>query len=189
VTSFSPSYRYSGCSIFEQQRLPRCRPILLLKPRGRQALLTLSLSHNPTEDGTEKKREQRQLLAPAEGIGAKVPFCLPLPRSARSLSHGRVVCTCSLDTIRSTTLTRETVTATLVLLPPGWISHRNAKFFLFGIASIGSGGAGLHRPSRATIALSRTGSRRQANNRHVAPRQSATAASCHAAEAGASSRS
>ena len=49
---------------------------------------------------------------PPKGPGNENPFSSPAPRSARSLSHGQVVCTYSLDTIRSTTLTRETVTAT-----------------------------------------------------------------------------
>src|SRR6185437_5628458 len=116
------------------------------------------------QPSTAQKKRARQLLAPAEGTGAKIPFCLPSPRSARSLSHGRVVCTYSLDTIRSTTLTRETVTATLVLLRLRWISHRDAKNFYFYFAS---------RGGRATAT--------------VGPKWAATLASCHGADAGASS--
>src|SRR5207244_10334998 len=112
------------------------------------------LSKNPTEDFREGRK--RQLLAPAEGNGAKIPFCVTSPRSARSLSHGRVVCTYSLDTIRSTTLTRETVTATSDTAATRVdISLRRKNYyfyfaFLFCVASSyrTTSGAYVQQPSR-----------------------------------------
>src|SRR4051812_18840619 len=65
------------------------------------------------------------------------PVSIQAPGDARSLSYGRAVCTYSFDTIRSTTLTRETVTATLYLLHPSEISQRSANYFSYGVRSIG----------------------------------------------------
>jgi hypothetical protein len=61
------------------------------------------------------------------------PVSIQAPGDARSLSYGRAVCTHSFDTIRSTTLTRETITATLLLLHRGGISHRVRIFFYWAM--------------------------------------------------------
>jgi hypothetical protein len=102
-------YRKTGCSIFEQhaRRVPLDpAPNIPLEASGTGRV------SSPIIQRRTRNASSRQLLTPAEGPGNKSPVSSPAPKSARSLSHGQVVCTYSLDTIRSTTLTRETVTAT-----------------------------------------------------------------------------
>jgi hypothetical protein len=100
----------TGCSIFEQlarQAVPLDRaPNILLKASdaGRVPFLQ--------SNDILETRPAGSYWLPPRAPETKNPVSSPAPRSARSLSHGRVVCTYSLDTIRSTTLTRETVTAT-----------------------------------------------------------------------------
>jgi hypothetical protein len=86
-----------------------CRSIVLQISRLRQAVPDASAPHNPT---THSKRIKQAATDSRRGPRKQKSCSSPAPRSARSLSHGQMVCTYSLDTIRSTTLTRETVTAT-----------------------------------------------------------------------------
>src|SRR5260370_15020639 len=80
-------------------------------------------------NGTRRVTPKLAGTGSRRGCQDKNPVSSEAPRSARSLSHGQVVRTYSLYTIRSTTLTRETVTATPFLLRLGGISQRSENYF------------------------------------------------------------
>ena len=75
-------------------------------------------------------RLEKAVTVTHQGPLEENPVSIQAPGDARSLSYGRAVCTYSFDTLRSTTLTWETVTATLSLLHHSEISHRRRIIFL-----------------------------------------------------------
>jgi len=110
------------CSIFEQAHYVRSCNIttaqassdvseraVFFTPGGQPESIILSAGHNRANT---KEAVTVTHLGPLE----ENPVSIQAPGDARSLSYGRAVCTFSFDTIRSTTLTRETVTATVYLL-------------------------------------------------------------------------
>ena len=76
------------------------------------------------------KRANEAVTVTHLGSLEESPVSIQAPGDARSLSYGRAVCTFSFDTIRSTTLTQETVTATPLLLHHSEISHPGRIIFV-----------------------------------------------------------